>query len=477
MTQKKQARGYKGKTIVDFETDFNTVPAAENRKGWRVPIMSNGIVAASKLTTDDGTLTGRRDPTKPGVGNVDVSGDLKVPVDAHNFLVHLRSLFGLPTSNVMVADKLLSIGPAVNKGNGKVGLPCAAHGLRAGAPVIIAGSTNYDGAYVLQVGTSTDQLVITKTYTAETFAGDETVSLGWSKAIVGAVRDAGGGKVGLPCAAHGLPVGARLIVAGSAHYDATYTVLRGTTANELLVTATYTAETFTAGEVTGRVNFYDKIFKVGDIQPSMLNEKAFPDLPQYFLERGVKASKLSLSLGGEGTVSATISFMGAGEDKDATSYFANPVEWPVSKFSHKDLSLTEGGAAYSERVTTVSLDLDLGLDGDKYTINEPDKAGERGDITEGDLKITGNLEALFKDVDLVDKAIANTTSSLAFLLAKEGYQLEFILEELVYERTSPSIDGPKGVLEKHAYQGFYDGGASNSSVVVRQRNEIYDMEA
>lgn len=469
-----QAKGYKGKTVIDFEATFGVAPASGDRKGWRIPIKKNTIAGSSNLTTDD-TLTGRRDPVEPDVGNVDVSGALEVPVDAHNFGVLLRAMFGLPTTAIVVAEDL-NAAAVVNKGGGKVGLPSTAHGLSAGAPVVIAGTTNYDGAYTLQPETSANELVIIKTYTAETLDGTETCTLAQQVGLVGAARDAGSGKVGLPSAAHGLPVGCRITVDGSTNYDGTYTVLRGSSADELLITKTYAAETFTAGAVTATAPFYDHEYKLGDDMPSILNDKAFPDILAYFLARGIKASKLSLTFGGEGGLTATLDVMGAGEDKDTSPYIAAPVELPVRKFMQKGLSMLEGGVAYSNRVKTTSLSLDFGLDGDGYTINDPATAGERGDIAEGLVKISGDLEALFKDVDLVDKALLNTTSSLLFTCVNGGYRLQVLMPEIKYQRSSPAIEGPKGVLEKHAYEGFFDSASEDSCIVVRLRNEIYTWE-
>lgn len=469
-----QARGYKGKTIIDFESAFGVAPASGDRKGWRVPIKKNTINATAKLTQDD-TLTGRRDPVAPDVGNVDVQGGLDVPVDAHNFGLHLRGMFGLPTTAIVVAVDL-DAAAVVNKGGGKVGLPSTAHGLSAGAPVVIAGTTNYDGAYTLQPETRANELVILKAYTAEVLVGTETCTLARQVGLVGAARDAGSGKVGLPSAAHGLPVGSRITVDGSTSYDGTYTVLRGSSADELLITKTYAAETFSAGAVTATAPFYDHEYKLGDTMPSMANDKAFPDLPAYFLYRGLKSGKLSLTLGGEGALAASITYVGAGEDKGTAPYVAAPVELPVRKFMQKGLSLTEGGVAYTNRVKTVSLALDSGLDDTGYTINNPETAGERGDITEGTVQVSGDLEALFKDVDLVDKAILNATSSLLFTCVEGGYRLQFLLPEIKYERSSPTIEGPKGVLEKHTYMGFFDSGSEDSCIVVRLRNEIYTWE-
>lgn len=69
---------------------------------------------------------------------------------------------------------------AVDKGSGLVGIPITAHSFKAGDETAIAGTTNYDDTYTI-VSYTTNEIVITATYVAETFAGTETASFsrGW----------------------------------------------------------------------------------------------------------------------------------------------------------------------------------------------------------------------------------------------------------------------------------------------------------
>jgi hypothetical protein len=69
---------------------------------------------------------------------------------------------------------------AVDKGAGLVGIPITAHSFKAGDVTTIAGTTNYDATYTI-ISFTTDEIVITATYAAETFAGTETASFsrGW----------------------------------------------------------------------------------------------------------------------------------------------------------------------------------------------------------------------------------------------------------------------------------------------------------
>lgn len=66
---------------------------------------------------------------------------------------------------------------AVDKGGGLVGIPITGHSLEAEQIVVVDGTTNYDGSYEI-ISKTADEIVITATYVAETFAGTETVDFG-----------------------------------------------------------------------------------------------------------------------------------------------------------------------------------------------------------------------------------------------------------------------------------------------------------
>lgn len=87
-------------------------------------------------------------------------------------------LYGLPTL-VPTVD-----GVAVDKGAGKVGIPCVAHGQVSGGSIRIERSVSYNNDFMVDVTTSVDELVITATYAAETFTGEEFIYT----AVVGTVN-------------------------------------------------------------------------------------------------------------------------------------------------------------------------------------------------------------------------------------------------------------------------------------------------
>lgn len=60
--------------------------------------------------------------------------------------------------------------------------------------------------------------------------------------------DKGSGEVGIFITAHGFSVGQKVILSGTTNYDGTHTVLAGSTTNEIVIEATYVAETFVGTE-------------------------------------------------------------------------------------------------------------------------------------------------------------------------------------------------------------------------------------
>lgn len=76
-------------------------------------------------------------------------------------------------------DFTIDAAAAVDKGSGLVGIPATAHGLSTGQKIVLSGTTNYDGTYELDATSSTNEMVITATYAAETFGGTEAVEMYW----------------------------------------------------------------------------------------------------------------------------------------------------------------------------------------------------------------------------------------------------------------------------------------------------------
>lgn len=89
------ARGSKGQIGFCFETTYGQTPASPN--GILLPINSETLSAKQNII-EPATITGRRDPVRPGRGNIDVSGGLVVPIQEIPIGYLLAAMFGAPTT-------------------------------------------------------------------------------------------------------------------------------------------------------------------------------------------------------------------------------------------------------------------------------------------------------------------------------------------------------------------------------------------
>ena len=124
----------------------------------------NGALFRKNIITDSnagdvGALDlGEADPT------VDSVRDLQIQNNPAAIL--LRSV-----------TRFFNVGPAVDKGAGQVGIPDTAHGFVTGQEILIAGTTNYNGVQTVHSSTTVNEIVITDTFVAETFAATDSAVL------------------------------------------------------------------------------------------------------------------------------------------------------------------------------------------------------------------------------------------------------------------------------------------------------------
>jgi len=219
---------------------------------------------------------------------------------------------------------------------------------------------------------------------------------------------------------------------------------------------------FGAPATTGSADLYTHVFKPGFVQPSLVLEQGFTDIGQYFLFNGCKVGKFAISFGGDADLSATIDIMGAKETISGTTFDSTLTQIVLRKFNNFQAAVIEGGAALAT-ITKADLTIDLGLDGDTHVL---DGTPCRSSVNEGLISVSGTITALFESIVLLNKAIAGTTSSIALKLASGTHSLEFKMPEVMYERDSPTIDGPKGVLVSLPFKAFYSASVENSVIVV-----------
>lgn len=220
---------------------------------------------------------------------------------------------------------------------------------------------------------------------------------------------------------------------------------------------------------TGSAAPYTHIWKVKDDMPSTTLEKGFGDLSKHATYPGCKISKFALSAAvGNNELTANVDVMGANEVLNSAPLNDTPTILSLLRFNNFQASVVEGSTALAD-CRKMDLSIDFGLDGDTYCLNG---SGARTDIAEGLIQPTGSIEALFKNTSLLDKAINGTETSLKLTFTSGPHSLVFLLPELIFERSTPTIDGPKGLLLSLAYRAFYSDNSDNSAVKITLINDV-----
>jgi len=165
-----QARGGASQILLDFETTYGENPAvaAAISMPYHFPV----DLKASRPLKPSTVHRPNRNPAMPFYGNRDLRGGMSVPVDRIGIGYWLKCLMGAPATTWAAADTIDNAA-AVDKGGGLVGIPITGHAFAAGEPITIAGTVHYNGDYEI-VSETENEIVITDTYAAETFAGTET---------------------------------------------------------------------------------------------------------------------------------------------------------------------------------------------------------------------------------------------------------------------------------------------------------------
>lgn len=224
---------------------------------------------------------------------------------------------------------------------------------------------------------------------------------------------------------------------------------------------------FGAPTTTG-VGPYTHTFTPGDSLPSMVIEKGFTDVGQYFKYNGVKINSLNLAVGGDGELTADVELVGKSESLNSTEYDSSLNTYSFTRFSNFQVSVKEGGVTLAD-ATECALSIENGLDDSIYTIGT---GGERGEIPEGQVNVSGSLKVLFKDASLLNKAINGTETNLDIIMTDGANSLTFTLPEVILERTSPGIDGPSGILLSLNFRAYYNDNADNTSIKAVLINDV-----
>lgn len=176
-----------------------------------------------------------------------------------------------------------------------------------------------------------------------------------------------------------------------------------------------------------------------------------------FKYTGIKIIRLAMTLSKGAPIRATLSVLGAGVTA-ATS--TTPTAVAITPYLGHQLAFQEGGAALAG-ATQLTLNIDFGISEQDWPITGGDV---RKQLSEGSVKVTGELTALLSDTTLIAKALGNTASSLGFTLTNDTNILTCKMPEVLYGFPTTDLPGPQGRLVVLPYQAYVDTDADESAV-------------
>jgi hypothetical protein len=229
---------------------------------------------------------------------------------------------------------------------------------------------------------------------------------------------------------------------------------------------------------TTGANPYTHTMELGDLPVGMIIEKDFGsnisgNRYQYF--NGCRVASAQFEFPQEGFPTGSVAIVGAKETNDSSPLDASLDDNGNTPFSAFDASIEEGGSSIAI-VTQASINVNNGLDESTFVIGG---AGERSALPEGFATVTGSLTALFESTTLLDKAINGTESSLKITLSRGtglgsagNESIEFFVQQLLYERVSPPITGPAGILVTLPFKSYLNSDGVTSALQVTIKNAV-----
>jgi len=221
---------------------------------------------------------------------------------------------------------------------------------------------------------------------------------------------------------------------------------------------------------------YVHTMTIGDLPVGLQLEKdhgsAISGSGRFELFTGCRIGGATFSFPAEGYCTASLDVMGATSTLDSATIDddATLVDNGCTPFSSFLGAITEGGVSIAY-VQSAEIRIDNGLDGSSYVIGG---AGVRRALPEGFATISGSITALFESAALLTKAIAGTESSLLIELTRgtgtgaAGNEfMSFEVQQLLFERTSPGIEGPNGILLTLPFKAYASGTDYGLELIVK----------
>ena len=202
----------------------------------------------------------------------------------------------------------------------------------------------------------------------------------------------------------------------------------------------------------------------GTTRRSYTVERHHTDIGKYLRSTGCSFNALSLSVAPNSMVTGSFSVIGkafsvASTAISGSTYSAETTTAPFDSFTG---SITEGGSSIAV-VTSIDLSIDNGMEALYVVGSDETLLPSIGKST-----VTGSITAYFEDATLIDKFIAETASSLSFVLtdlAGNSYTVD--LPNIKYNSGNPEVAGPGAITVSLDFVALYDSSTGSQIEITR----------
>ena len=216
---------------------------------------------------------------------------------------------------------------------------------------------------------------------------------------------------------------------------------------------------------------------VGDLPTSLTLEvdygSALTGSGRFLKYNGCRINSAQFEFPTEGACTASFDVVGSDGTPAAAALDATLTDNGHTTFSSFSASLEEGGSTIAN-VKTVSLTVANDLDQGSYVIGG---GGVRGSLPEQFVTVSGTLTAVFDDLGLMTKALADTETTLKISVSRGSgdgsagnESIEFFIQQMKYDPTTPSVQGPGGIEITLPFKAYKTGSDLGLQVIVK--NEV-----
>lgn len=208
------------------------------------------------------------------------------------------------------------------------------------------------------------------------------------------------------------------------------------------------------------------IVLAGTTRRSFTIERYHADITKYLRSTGCNFNSMSLSIAPNSMVTGSFNVIGKSMSVSSTlltgaTYNADTTSEPFDSFTG---SITEGGSSIAT-ITSLDLAVDNGAEA-LYVVGSDSTLLP----SVGKSMVTGTITAYFEDSSLIDKFIAETSSSIVFVLTDlGGSSYTVTLPNVKYNSGNPEVSGPGAITVSLDFIALYD--ATTTSQIKIERTD------